>query len=84
MRICLVSGISLIFLCIGSVDFSSKCCKRRSALFHVYFAVLAVGGNLSSFSADSDHHKGSKCKESAKFWPLCMVSCSYMKSRRVG
>ena len=82
MGICLVSGISLIFLCIGSVDFSSKCCKR-SGLFHVYFAVLPMGGDLSSFSSDSDDCKGSKCKESAKFWPLHMVTCYYVKSRRV-
>lgn len=32
------------FLCIGRVDFSSKCCKQRSGLFHVCFAVLAMGG----------------------------------------
>lgn len=60
----------LIFLCIGSVDFSSKGCKGRSGLFHVYFAVLAMEGDLSSFSSDSDDYKGSKCKESAKFCPL--------------
>lgn len=40
----------LIFLCIGSVDFSSKVCKGRSGLFDVCFAALAVEGDLSSLT----------------------------------
>lgn len=40
----------LIFLCIGSVNFSSKVCKGRLGLFHAYFAALAVEGDLSSLT----------------------------------
>jgi len=91
MQVIQTNGVSFgkwhfidFFLRIRSVDSSSKHCKRRSGLFHVYFAALAVGGDLSSFSSGSDDCKSSKCKESAKFWLLCTVMCYYMKSRRVG
>lgn len=59
----------LIFLCIGNVDFSSKGCKGRSGLFHVYFAALAVEGDLSSFSSDSDAARAVSARSQLNFGP---------------